>query len=57
MTIALEESTARTAGFAILYRDRLLLAVHKPPGWLVHRSDADRHETRFLLQWVRAQTG
>lgn len=41
----------------ILYRDEFLVAVHKPSGLLVHRSDLDRHETRFALQIVRDQLG
>lgn len=41
----------------ILYQDEMLVAVHKPPGLLVHRSDIDRRETRFALQLVRDQLG
>jgi tRNA pseudouridine65 synthase len=41
----------------ILYHDDQLVAVHKPAGLLVHRSDLDRHETRFALQLVRDQLG
>lgn len=41
----------------ILYRDDCLVAVHKPSGLLVHRSEIDRHETRFALQIVRDQIG
>lgn len=41
----------------ILYRDEALIAVHKPAGLLVHRSDIDRHETRFAVQLVRDQLG
>jgi tRNA pseudouridine65 synthase len=41
----------------VLYRDEALVAVHKPSGLLVHRSDIDRHETRFALQLVRDQLG
>lgn len=41
----------------ILYRDDYLVAVHKPAGLLVHRSDIDRHETRFAVQIVRRQLG
>lgn len=41
----------------ILYRDDDLVAVHKPSGLLVHRSDIDRHETRFAVQSVRDQLG
>ncbi len=41
----------------ILYHDEALIAVNKPAGLLVHRSDIDRHETRFALQTVRDQIG
>jgi len=41
----------------ILYRDEHLVAVNKPAGLLVHRSDLDRHETRFALQLVRDSLG
>lgn len=42
---------------AIIYRDESLVAVHKPAGLLVHRSDIDRHETRFAVQLLREQIG
>src|SRR5512143_1979818 len=41
----------------ILYRDEHLIAIDKPPGLLVHRSDIDRHETRFAVQVLRDQIG
>jgi tRNA pseudouridine65 synthase len=41
----------------ILYRDEHLVAIHKPAGLLVHRSDLDRHETRFAVQLLRDQIG
>ncbi len=41
----------------ILYRDDHLVAIDKPPGLLVHRSNIDRHETRFALQLLRDQIG
>ena len=41
----------------ILFRDDGLIAVHKPAGLLVHRTDLDRHETRFALQILRDQIG
>ncbi len=42
---------------SILYRDDHLVAIDKPPGLLVHRSDLDRHETRFAVQLLRDQIG
>jgi len=41
----------------ILYRDEHLIAIDKPAGLLVHRSDIDRHETRFAVQLLRDQLG
>ena len=41
----------------ILFRDDWLVAIHKPSGLLVHRSDLDRHETRFAVQLLRDQLG
>ena len=41
----------------ILYRDEHLIAIDKPAGLLVHRSDIDRHETRFAVQLLRDQIG
>lgn len=41
----------------ILYLDDWLVAVHKPAGLLVHRSEIDRHETRYALQLTRDRLG
>jgi tRNA pseudouridine65 synthase len=41
----------------ILYRDEQLVVIDKPPGLLVHRSEIDRHETRFAIQILRNQIG
>jgi len=41
----------------ILYRDDYLAIVHKPAGWLVHRTPLDKGETRFVLQTLRDQIG
>lgn len=41
----------------ILYRDEYLIAINKPSGLLVHRSEIDRHETRFVMQLLRDQIG
>lgn len=41
----------------ILYRDDHLIAIDKPAGLLVHRSNIDRHETRFAVQLLRDQIG
>lgn len=41
----------------ILFCDEHFVAVNKPAGLLVHRSDLDRHETEFALQLVRDQIG
>lgn len=41
----------------LLWRDDHLVAVHKPAGWLVHRTGLDAGETRFVLQTLRDQLG
>lgn len=41
----------------VLYRDDYLVAINKPAGLLVHRSNIDRHETRFAVQLLRDQLG
>ncbi|QEY14976.1 tRNA pseudouridine(65) synthase TruC [Cellvibrio sp. KY-GH-1] len=41
----------------IIYCDEHLVAINKPSGLLVHRSEIDRHETRFAMQLVRDQLG
>ncbi len=42
---------------SILYHDDYVVAINKPSGLLVHRSNIDRHETRFALQLLRDQLG
>jgi len=41
----------------VIYRDEWVIAIHKPAGLLVHRSEIDRHETRFAVQMLRDQIG
>lgn len=41
----------------ILHQDEHLVVIDKPSGWLVHRSNIDRHETRILVQALRDQLG
>lgn len=41
----------------IIYRDEYIVAINKPGGLLVHRSEIDRHETRFAVQLLRDQIG
>jgi tRNA pseudouridine65 synthase len=41
----------------ILHRDEHLVAIHKPPGLLVHRTGLDAGETRFAVQLLRDQIG
>ncbi|MFT5995959.1 MAG: tRNA pseudouridine65 synthase, partial [Glaciecola sp.] len=40
-----------------MYQDEEIVVVHKPSGLLVHRSDIDKNETKFLLQQLRDQIG
>ncbi|MBR4940046.1 MAG: pseudouridine synthase [Burkholderiaceae bacterium] len=39
----------------ILYEDDAFIAINKPCKLLVHRSEIDRHETRFAIQLLRDQ--
>ena len=41
----------------ILYRDEHIVVIDKPADLLVHRSEIDRHETRFAIQILRDQIG
>ncbi len=41
----------------ILYEDDLMVAVAKPSGMFVHRSEADRSASEFVVQNVRDQLG
>lgn len=41
----------------ILWRDDHLVVVHKPAGWLVHRTGLDAGETRWVMQALRDQLG
>ena len=41
----------------ILFQDDHVVVIHKPAGLLVHRSELDRHETRFAVQLLRDQLG
>ena len=46
-----------SSAIPILFEDEHLVAVAKPSGMFVHRSEADRSATKFLLQNVRDQLG
>jgi tRNA pseudouridine65 synthase len=45
------------APLTILYRDEHIVVIDKPANLLVHRSEIDRHETRFAIQILRDQIG
>lgn len=48
---------ASDAELEIVYQDEWLVAINKPAGLLVHRSEIDKHETRFAVQMLREQLG
>lgn len=50
-------TTTAAESLSILYRDAHIVVVDKPSGLLVHRSEVDRHETRFAIQILRDQIG
>lgn len=41
----------------VLFQDEHLVVIHKPSGWLVHRTGLDAGETRFVVQTLRDQIG
>lgn len=41
----------------ILFQDEHMVVIHKPAGWLVHRTGLDAGETRFVVQTLRDQLG
>jgi len=41
----------------VLWQEGACLAIHKPAGWLVHRTGLDAAETRFVVQTLRDQLG
>jgi tRNA pseudouridine65 synthase len=55
--IPVDRSNEGEPPLPILYRDEQIVVIDKPPGLLVHRSEIDRHETRFAIQILRNQIG
>ena len=51
------QAASLTEALPILYHDEHLVVIDKPPNLLVHRSEIDRHETRFAIQILRDQIG
>ncbi|MBI5925584.1 MAG: pseudouridine synthase [Aquabacterium sp.] len=49
--------SAAQAPLHVIWQDDDMVAVHKPAGWLVHRTGLDAHETRFVMQTLRDQLG
>ena len=50
-------TASRSDQIPVIYQDEHLIAINKPEGLLVHRSEIDRRETRFALQMLRDQIG
>ncbi|MEY4764885.1 MAG: hypothetical protein RI907_1558 [Pseudomonadota bacterium] len=46
-----------TQPLTLLWRDERMVAIHKPSGWLVHRSALDPHEDRIVQTQLRDQLG
>jgi tRNA pseudouridine65 synthase len=57
MPTPLEPAALVEPDLAILWRDEHLVAIHKPDGWLVHRTGLDAHETRIVQPRLRDQLG
>jgi tRNA pseudouridine65 synthase len=45
------------ASLPVLWHEGDCIAIHKPAGWLVHRTGLDAGETRFVVQTLRDQLG
>lgn len=41
----------------VLWHEGDCIAIHKPAGWLIHRTGLDAGETRFVVQTLRNQLG
>lgn len=54
--VAHSDADARPT-LTVLWREGDWLAIHKPAGWLVHRTGLDAGETRFVVQTLRDQLG
>lgn len=46
-----------SAKLPVLWHEGDCIAIHKPAGWLVHRTGLDAGETRFVVQALRDQLG
>ena len=53
----MQTNPPETIELPVLYQDDYLVAINKPAGLLVHRSNIDRHETLFAVQLLREQLG
>lgn len=51
------EAQATPALLPVLWHEGDCIAIHKPAGWLVHRTGLDAGETRFVVQTLRDQLG
>jgi tRNA pseudouridine65 synthase len=51
------EATEPLPTLTVLWQDAHLVAIHKPAGWLVHRTGLDAHEHRIVQPHLRDQLG
>jgi len=51
------EASEPSRPLAVLWQGEDCVAIHKPAGWLVHRTGLDAGETRFVVQTLRDQLG
>ncbi len=49
--------TEALPALTVLWMDEAMVAIHKPAGWLVHRSPLDPHEQRIVQTVLRDQLG
>ncbi len=53
----MRECTGPLPALPVLWHEGDWLAIHKPAGWLVHRTGLDAGETRFVVQTLRDELG
>jgi tRNA pseudouridine65 synthase len=51
------ETPPDVSPLSLLWQDEHLVALHKPTGWLVHRTGLDAHEHRIIQTRLRDQLG
>ena len=54
---ALRPATVDAPVPRVVHEDEALIALHKPPGWLVHRTALDAYADDDVVSWMRRERG